>query len=92
MRWAMRGRSVVGKNWRFAICIAKILLENSVSTRFNLRDIDGFSYFKVNSWWGVIQGFESNSGGGFSKEAVGFMNVRCGGDWMEEEEEEQEER
>lgn len=55
--WAVGGRSVVHKKWRFAVSEAKVVLGDVIRARLGVRMFDGLGHFKEASWWpGVIEG------------------------------------
>lgn len=46
LRWAIRGRGIIGKNWWTTIGVAEIVLKEEVGAWFGFGKLDGFGYFE----------------------------------------------
>ncbi|TQD80289.1 hypothetical protein C1H46_034187 [Malus baccata] len=88
MRWAVGGRGVVSKDWRFAVCVPEVVLENVLGAGLGFGEFYGFGYFEVESWCGSV--LWGGLGEELRSEKVDFVDIGGGKEWLVEEEEEEE--
>jgi len=85
----VRGRRVICKNRGLAVSEAKVMLEDEVRARLGVVELDGFGYFKKESWRSGIEGQGCALGEKLRPEEAVPAEVGGGEERLEEEEEEE---